>query len=222
MLASRSAGRMLADRLRVLDPLSGRGTTLNQTLMYGWHAAGIDVDAKDFDAYAAFLPRWLKDKRLKHTAQTAKLRRDGRSLGRRLDVTFATGKEEWAAGDTITLSNVLADTREAAQVFRAGSFDVVVTDAPYGVQHGSHASAAGLQRRPLDLLAEAVPGWVRLLRPGGAVGIAVNVRTCPRADALAMLAGAGLEPRDTAAYRGFEHRVDQAIVRDLVVGVRPV
>ena len=222
VLASRSAGRMFADRLRVLDPLSGRGTTLNQTLMYGWHAAGIDVDAKDFDAYAAFLPRWLKDKRLKHTAQTAKLRRDGRSLGRRLDVTFATGKEEWAAGDTITLSNVLADTREVAQVFRAGSFDVVVTDAPYGVQHGSHAGAAGLQRRPLDLLAEAVPGWVRLLRPGGAVGIAVNVRTCPRADALAMLAGAGLEPRDTAAYRGFEHRVDQAIVRDLVVGVRPV
>jgi SAM-dependent methyltransferase len=220
VLASRSAGRMLTDRLRVLDPLCGRGTTLNQALMYGWHAAGVDVDAKDFDAYAAFLPRWLKDKRLKHTAQTAKLRRDGRSLGRRLDVTFATGKEEWAAGDTITLSDVMADTREAAEVFRAGSFDVVVTDAPYGVQHGSHAGAGTLQRRPVDLLAEAVPGWVRLLRPGGAVGIAVNVRTCPRADAIAVLEGAGLEARDTAAYRGFEHRVDQAIVRDLVVGVK--
>jgi len=219
VLASRSAGRMLTDRLRVLDPMSGRGTTLNQALMYGWHAAGIDVDAKDFDAYAAFLPRWLKDKRLKHTAQTAKLRRDGRSLGRRLDVALATGKQEWAAGDTITLSNVLADTREAAEIFRASSFDVVVTDAPYGVQHGSHAGAAGLQRRPLDLLAEAVPGWVRLLRPGGAVGIAVNVRTCPRSDALAVLDQAGLETRDTAAYRGFEHRVDQAIVRDLVVAV---
>jgi SAM-dependent methyltransferase len=221
VLASRSARRMLTHRLRVLDPMSGRGTTLNQALMYGWHAAGIDVDAKDFDAYAAFLPRWLKDKRLKHTAQTAKLRRDGRSLGRRLDVTFATGKQEWAAGDTITLSNVLADTREAAEVFAAGSFDVVVTDAPYGVQHGSHAGG-GLQRRPLDLLVEALPGWVRLLRPGGAVGIAVNVRTCPRADALAALAAAGLEPRDTAAYQGFEHRVDRAIQRDLVVGTLPV
>jgi SAM-dependent methyltransferase len=222
VLASRSAGRMLTDRLRVLDPMSGRGTTLNQALMYGWHAAGIDVDAKDFDAYAAFLPRWLKDKRLKHTAQNAKLRRDGRSLGRRLDVSFATDKAQWAAGDAITLSNVLADTREAADVFRAESFDVVVTDAPYGVQHGSHAGEGDLRRRPGDLLAEAVPGWVRLLRPGGAIGIAVNVRTCPRAEALAVLEQAGLEPRDSAAYRGFEHRVDQAIVRDLVVGVRPV
>jgi SAM-dependent methyltransferase len=220
VLASRSAHRMLTERLRVLDPMSGRGTTLNQALMYGWHAAGVDIDAKDFDAYAAFLPRWLKDKRLKHTAQTARLRRDGRSLGRRLDVTLATGRQEWAAGDTITLSNVLADTREAAEVFRAGSFDVVVTDAPYGVQHGSHAGA-GLQRRPLDLLAEAVPGWVRLLRGGGAVGIAVNVRTCPRADALGVLEQAGLEVRDTASYRGFEHRVDQSIVRDVVVGVKP-
>jgi hypothetical protein len=219
-LSSRSAGRMLTDRLRVLDPMSGRGTTLNQALMYGWHASGIDVDAKDFDAYAAFLPRWLKDKRLKHTAQTAKLRRDGRSLGRRLDVTLATGKDEWAAGDTISLSSVLADTREAADVFRAASFDVVVTDAPYGVQHGSHAGAGGLQRRPLDLLEAAVPGWVGLLRPGGAVGIAVNVRTCRREDALEVLRQAGLDPCDSTAYRGFEHRVDRAIVRDLVVGVK--
>ena len=220
MLASGSAPRMLTDRLRVLDPLCGRGTTLNQVLMYGWHAAGVDIDSADFDTYAAFLPRWLKDKRLKHTATTAKLRRDGRTLGRRLDVELATSKQAWAAGDTITLSTALADTREAAEVFKAASFDALVTDAPYGVQHGSR-SAGGLQRRPLELLAEALPGWSRLLRPGGAVGIAINVRTCPRDEALALLRDTGLEPRDTAAYRGFEHRVDQAILRDLVVGVRP-
>ncbi|HEY3529482.1 MAG TPA: SAM-dependent methyltransferase [Nocardioides sp.] len=221
VLASGSAARMLTDRLRVLDPLCGRGTTLNQTLMYGWHASGIDVDSADFETYAAFLPRWLKDKRLKHTATTAKLRREGRTLGRRFDVELATSKQAWADGDTITVSTALTDTREASEVFKAASFDVVVTDAPYGVQHGSR-SGGGLQRRPRELLAESLPGWVRLLRPGGAVGIALNVRTCPRDDALAMLTDAGLEPRDTTAYRGFEHRVDQAIQRDLVVAVNPV
>ncbi len=221
VLASGSAHRMLTDRLRVLDPLCGRGTTLNQVLMYGWHAAGVDLDRADFEAYAAFLSRWLKDKRLKHTEATAKLRRDGRVLGRRLDVELATSKQAWTDRDTITVTTALADTREAAEVFKAATFDAVVTDAPYGVQHGSRAGG-GLQRRPLQLLAEALPGWVRLLRPGGAVGIAVNVNTCPRADVLALLAEAGLEPRDTPAYRGFQHRVDQAIRRDLVVGVRPV
>jgi SAM-dependent methyltransferase len=221
VLASDSAGRMLTDRLRVLDPLCGRGTTLNQVLMYGWHAAGVDSDETDFETYAAFLPRWLKDKHLKHTATTARLRRDGRTLGRRLDVELATSRQAWADGDTITVSNALADTTDAAEVFRAASFDAVVTDAPYGVQHGSR-SRGGLQRGPLDLLAEAVPGWVRLLRPGGAVGIAVNVRTCPRDAAWALLAEAGLQPRDTPAYLGFEHRVDQAILRDVVVARKPV
>jgi SAM-dependent methyltransferase len=220
VLASCSAERMLTDRLRVLDPLCGRGTTLNQVLMYGWHASGVDRDAKDFDAYAAFLPRWLKDKRLKHTATSAKLRRDGQSLGRRLDVELATSKEAWAAGDTITLSVALADTRVTAEIFRAASVDAVVTDAPYGVQHGSHGGDDSLHRRPLVLLAEALPGWVHVLRSGGAVGIAVNTRTCPRDEALALLADAGLEPRDDPAYRGFEHRVDRAIVRDVVVGVK--
>ena len=218
--ASAAAGRMLTDRLRVLDPLCGRGTTVNQVISYGWHAAGIDLDAADFEAYAAFLPRWLKDKRLKHSAATARLRRDGRTLGRRLDVELATSKQAWAEGDTITVTTALADTLDAPQVFRTASFDAVVTDAPYGVHHGSRSGGA-LQRRPLELLAEALPGWVRLLRPGGAVGIAVNVHTSPRAEVLALLADAGLEPRDTPAYRGFEHRVDQAILRDVVVGVKP-
>jgi SAM-dependent methyltransferase len=221
VLASRSADRMLGDRLRVLDPLCGRGTTLNQVLMYGWHASGVERDAQDFDAYAAFLPRWLKDKRLKHTASTAKLRRDGHTLGRRLDVELATTKEAWASGDTITLTAALADTRATGEVFKAVSVDAVVTDAPYGVQHGSHGGDGGLQRRPLELLADALPGWVHVLRPGGAVGIAVNTRTCPRGQALALLADAGLEPRDDAAYGGFAHRVDRAIERDLVVAVKP-
>src|SRR4051812_2687843 len=220
VLASHSAGRMLTHRLRVLDPLAGRGTTLNQVLMYGWHASGVDRNAKDFDAYAAFLRRWLEDKRLKHTATVAKLRRDGQTLGRRLDVELATSKERWAAGDRITLSSVLADTRAAAEVFRSGSVDVVVTDAPYGVQHGSHGGDGGMRRQPLELLGEALPGWASVLRPGGAVGIAVNTRTCPREEAVALLAEVGLEPRETAAYRGFEHRVDRVIVRDIVVGVK--
>ena len=222
VLASQSAGRMLTDRLRVLDPLCGRGTTLNQVLMYGWHASGVDRDTKDFDAYAAFLPRWLKDKRLKHTATTARLRREGEALGRRLDVQLATSKEAWSAGDTITLSVALADTRATGEVFKAASVDVVVADAPYGVQHGSRGGGGDLQRRPLELLSEALPGWVRVLRPGGALGIAVNTHTCPRDQALSLLAGAGLEPRDDAAYRGFEHRVDRAITRDLVVATKAV
>ena len=208
--------------LRVLDPMCGRGTTLNQVLMNGWHAAGLDVDGRDFDAYAAFLRQWLKAKRLKHTADVTPLRRDGKKLGRRLRAEIGATKDDWKAGRAITLDYVNADTVHTRAVHRAASFDAVVVDAPYGVQHGSRGGGGDLQRRPLELLSEALPGWVRVLRPGGALGIAVNTHTCPRDQALSLLAGAGLEPRDDAAYRGFEHRVDRAITRDLVVATKAV
>jgi hypothetical protein len=224
VLASRSADRMLTDRLRVLDPLCGRGTTVNQVLMYGWHATGVERDAHDFDTYAAFLTRWLKDKRLKHTATTAKLRRDGRTLGRRLDVELATSKEAWAGGDTISVSVALADTRETGRVFKAASVDAIVTDAPYGVQHGSRPHGGGnagrLSRSPVDLLAAAVPVWQPLLRPGGAIGISWNTFVASRDQLAGILDAHGFTVRDSEPYRGFVHRVDQAINRDIIVATK--
>ena len=203
VLASGSAPRMLTDRLRVLDPLCGRGTTLNQVLMYGWHAAGVDVDSADFDAYAAFLPRWLKDKRLKHTATTAKLRRDGRTLGRRLDVELADrqgglggrrhdhpvdGARRHPGGGR-GLPGRRASTRSSPTRRTACS-----------TAAGRAAASSG---SPLELLAEAA---ARLgpacCAPAERSGIAINVRTCPRDDALALLATPAWSratPRRTAA-----------------------
>lgn len=212
-----------ADRpgpLRVLDPMCGRGTTLNQVLLNGWHAAGVDVDEKDFEAYAAFLRRWLQDKRLRHTLEVSPLRRDGTRLGRRLQARVGETKEE-LADRPLHVDYALTDTVNARKVHAAGTFDAVVTDAPYGVQHGSR-SGGGLTRGPLDLLRDAVPVWAELLRPGGAVGIAWNTRVARRTDALAVLETSGLEPLDDGPYRALEHRVDQAIQRDVLVARRPV
>ncbi len=206
--------------LTVLDPMCGRGTTLNQVLMNGWHARGVDVDERDFDAYAAFLRQWLKDKRLKHSADTSPVRRDGAKLGRRFHVEVGVTKEDWKAGRTLTLDYVNADTLDTRVLHKAASVDAVVTDAPYGVQHGS-LSGGRLARNPLDLLREAVPVWAEVLRPGGAMGIAWNTRVASRRDALAVLVGAGLEPLDDGPYRALEHRVDQSIQRDLLVARKP-
>ena len=206
--------------LKVLDPMCGRGTTLNQVLMNGWHALGLDLDERDFDAYSAFLRTWLTTKRLKHSAEVTPVRRDGAKLGRRLHAEVGATKEEWKAGEAITVDYVNADTLHTRAVHKAASVDAVVTDAPYGVQHGSR-SGGRLDRDPLDLLREAVPIWADVLRPGGAMGIAWNTHVAGRDDALAMLADAGLEPLDDGPYRGFAHRVDQAIQRDLLVAWKP-
>lgn len=135
-----------SDRPRyLLDPLCGRGTTLNHAIMYGLHATGLDVDAKDFEAYEAFIKTWLRNKRVKHTAESGVLRRNKARLGRRLDIEYAFTKEDYKAGETRKLVYFNADTLTTDEVLRANSADVIVTDAPYGVQHGNHRDT-GLQR----------------------------------------------------------------------------
>lgn len=229
LLSADFGGEMLDRRLHVFDPLCGRGTTLNQALMYGYDATGVDLDEKDFEAYSGFLRTWLKRKRLKHSAEITPVRRNRKRLGRRLHVEVGLPGRS-APRRTRELTMVQADTLQAREIFRREAFDVVVADLPYGVQHGSRgprsAGSGGgarpaLSRRPLELLRAALPVWTELVRPGGAVGLAWNTLVADRSDAEAELAKAGLEVCDSPAYLAFRHRVDGSIVRDILVARRP-
>jgi hypothetical protein len=219
VLSTDRPGDYLKERLRVLDPMCGRGTTLNQAMMYGYDAAGLDIDGKDFEEYGRFIRTWLKNKRIKHKATAAPIRREHTQLGRRLDISLGTDKESYKAGDALQLSFVNGDTVRSAEFFRPGSFDVIVTDAPYGVRHGSRADR--LSRTPTELLRAALPGWVTLLRGGGAIGISWNTYVADRAELAELLGEAGLTVLDDEPYRGFVHRVDQAIMRDVLVAAKP-
>lgn len=221
LLSSEFAPEMLRRKFSVLDPLCGRGTTLNQALMYGFDAAGVDRDRGDFEAYSTYIQTWLKRKRVKHRAESGPVRRNRQVVARRLQVSLAAGKEAYKAGQTQRLDVVNADTTRSLEFFRPGTQDLLVADAPYGVQHGSRSADRASARSPLALLAEAVPIWATLLRPGGAVGIAWNTYVARREDAVPILADAGLEVLTTGPYLGFAHRVDQAIIRDVLVARKP-
>jgi hypothetical protein len=221
LCATTFAGELLERRFRVMDPLCGRGTTLNQALMYGFDAAGMDLDARDFDAYAGFIQTWLKGKRLKHQASVAPVRRHHRTVGRRLQVTLAATREAYRAGEAQDLEVVNTDTTQALEFFRRGRFDVVVADLPYGVQQGSRTGERGLRRAPAELLTAALPVWTELLRPGGAVGVSWNTHVAPRDQLTGIMESAGLQVQAGDAYLRFQHRVDQAIVRDVLVARRP-
>jgi SAM-dependent methyltransferase len=222
LLAAARPGDMLIRRLAVLDPLCGRGTTLNQALMYGYDVAGVEIDGDDFDAYAHFIVTWLKQKRLKHEVDSTAVARNRTHIGRRLDVRFGRSKDLYKQGQVQKVSVVNADTRQARAFFRPHSFDAIVADAPYGVRHGSQQSENSFSRRPLPLLREAVPVWAELLAPGGALGISWNTYLARRQDLIEVLASSGLEVASSAAHGDLSHRVDQAIVRDLVVACKPL
>ena len=64
-------------------------------------------------------------------------------------------------------------------------------------------------------------GWIGAMKPGAAIGMSWNAKVLPRPQLVGILLDHGLEPKTSAAHLQFEHRVDQAITRDLVVAVKP-
>ena len=217
-LAQVTTGRQ---QLSVLDPLAGRGTTLLAGWMRGLDVAGVEVDEKAVEAMAAYVTAYLRRKRLKHTARTTPVRREGKSLGKRFDA------EVTVDGRALTLGVFTGDTRQSAALWGRRTFDASVTDAPYGVVHGSQTDVKGAPTGPkrdrsaAGLLTAAVPVWAGQLRAGGALGVSWNTYGMSREDLVAVLAGAGLDVRDDGPWRSFSHRVDSSIQRDLVVAVKP-
>jgi SAM-dependent methyltransferase len=205
------------ERVRLLDPVCGRGTTLNRAALYGIDAFGIEVESRDVAAYDTFITTWLKDHRMKHTVERAALRKGRPRPAHRLTIRYGASKD---SATHRVLDVVHDDSRAARDHHKARSVDLVVGDLPYGVQHGS-TSDRGRARGPEGLLVDALPAWVDVLRPGGGVALAWNRRTLARARFVELAADAGLEVWHPDDDR-FAHRVDRSITRDVLVGHRPI
>ncbi len=201
----------------VLDPLCGRGTTLLQAWRLGHDAAGVEADEKAVEAFAAYLKTYLRRKRIKHTAEMTPVRREGKSLGKRFDA------EVTVDGRNLSLGVFTGDTRQSAKLWGKRRFDAIVTDAPYGIVHGSVSDVRGGTRRDRSasgLLADAIPVWTGQLRIGGALGLSWNTLGTPRERVVELLGAAGLVVRDDGPWRRFSHRVDSSVHRDVIVAVR--
>jgi hypothetical protein len=203
--------RSTGTRLRVIDPLCGRGTTLNQAVMYGLDAVGIENDRRDVDAYISFFATWLKNKRVKHHVERQRLRST---------ITLAATKAEQKRSGAQGVVVIADETTRAVEHVGKNSMDALVADLPYGVHHGSRGGS-GLSRRPLELLHDALPVWRTVLRPGSAMAMAWNTRTLEREAFLQALESAGLEPIDAGENMDFAHQVDSSITRDVIVARRP-
>ena len=206
--------------ISILDPLCGRGTVLSTAMMLGCNAAGVEVEAKAVEAYAAYLRSYLRRKRLKHNLEVNPVRREGKIIGKRLEAAvIPNGRER-----PIALTVFSGDTRQSGALFGKRRFEAVVTDAPYGVVHGSRTDVSGVggrDRSAAGLISEALPVWTMQLKPGGALGLSFNAIGLRRERLLDLVAAAGLEPLDSGPYRDFEHRVDSSIRRDIVVALKP-
>jgi SAM-dependent methyltransferase len=211
--------RLLAgERVHLLDPACGRGTSLNRAVVYGMDATGIELDQRDVEAYTTFLLTWMKDKRLKHQLQQARLRKGRDTPAHRITVTYGQGKDR-AAHHVVDV--IHDDTLNARTHLGARTMDLLVCDLPYGVQHGSQPDTGRLERGPGGLLRRALPVWLDLLRPGAAMALGWNRKTLPRAELVELVTASGFELRVDPDDSSFAHRVDRSIHRDVLVAARP-
>lgn len=203
---------------QILDPLAGRGTTLSTALLLGHDAYGVEGDERAFEQFASFYKTWLRRKRIKHTADVRPVRRDGRTVGKKFEA-------ELQAGDLrLRVASFTGDTRSSADLFGKKKFDAIVTDAPYGVAHGSTTDVRGTSgrrdRSAAGLLREAIPVWAGQLMHGGAIGISWNTLGLTREDLSSILQRADLQVREGGPWERFAHRVDSSIHRDLIVATK--
>ena len=202
----------IGDELNILDPLCGKGTTMFEALLNGYNAYGVETEERVLHEGTVFFKKYLENLRYKHSMHQEKQGMN-RYTAKKTKIKIGRGKND-ISKEAIFVSG---DTRDTAAFFKKNSMHIIVGDLPYGVQHGSKKDNRGKSRNALPLITEALPAWYSVLKPGGALALAYNLFLIRREEMEQALSNAGF----TLTNHSFVHRVDQAINRDLIIGIKP-
>jgi hypothetical protein len=195
-----------AERLRILDPLAGGGTTLFLALAAGYDAFGVEMERQDVETTAVFVRQYLESERISHK----ELDEHGRKAGRRYQFEIGPRNER----HLLVLAQ--GDTREADLHMRDVSggphMHAIVGDLPYGIQHFGEISS---------WLGTVLPVWERMLLPGGTLALAWNATRIERAAMVELIERCTqLHVCNNEPFTQFAHAVDRVIKkRDIIVGV---
>lgn len=192
------------ERLRILDPLAGGGTTLFLALAYGYDAFGIERERQDVETTAVFIKQYLESERISYKETDER----GRRAGRRYH--FEIGPK----GQSRSLVLVNGDTTQAEmhvrEVIGGPKMHAVVSDLPYGIQHFGELTS---------LLEQALSAWERILLPGGTLALSWNATRVERAELSTFIEQhTNLSVLNIPPYTQFAHAVDRVIKRrDILV-----
>lgn len=195
------------ERLRILDPLAGGGTTLFIGLALGYDVFGIESSKTDVETTAQFVRQFCTEARI-HCKETDERHR---RAGRRYQFEIGPRK------DTRSLVLANGNTQDALTHMReingGPRMHCLVGDLPYGIQHFGEIAS---------LLRQALPVWETMLLSGGALSLAWNATRITREEMLEFFAQhSKLTILDTPPYTEFVHSVDRVIKkRDLLVAVK--
>jgi hypothetical protein len=202
-------------RLRFADPMCSRGTSLFQAVNRGWDAYGCDISSADLRELTQYFKRYLEYHKIKHAHERESFTVQGAKPAPAFSFAFAESADEYRAGNKHILRGAECDCALINRLFGKPRYHVMAADLPYGVQH---APGGGSLEK---LLARSMPGWRDALLPGGALALSFNTNIIKRETIRSIMEGGGLTAMRQGPWDGFAHWVEQAVDRDVAVGVRP-
>lgn len=213
-----AASDTMRPRPVLLDPMCGQGTTLFEAAIHGFSAIGVETLEQPLHKGQIYFTKYLENGRYKHSIREERITRDGKRLGQSVQVDYALTREEWQRETPRFIRFIRGDSAQCKLLLPRACADILVCDLPYGVQHGA-SGRDGLRRDASELAAACAPGWLLALRPGGAAALSYNSHTTRRDKLQKGLEQAGFQV--LPQMPGLEHRVDQSILRDVIVAKKP-
>ncbi len=207
--------------LELLDPVAGKGTTLFEATTFGYHAYGIETEEQAVQDGQTFFKKFLEQERFKH-ARSARVifKNEEHKPAQITEFVYAKSKDEYKNESLRRiLGMVHGSSKEAHSYFKKERFNVIVGDLPYGIKHGNKAGKmySSPTRNPFHLVSECLPEWKKVLKKGGTIVLAWNSNLINRKKFGDIFLNEGFELCTEPPFDQFEHRVDSAIKRDVIV-----
>ncbi|GMQ55921.1 DNA methylase [Vallitalea sediminicola] len=211
-----------SNKITLFDPMCGKGTTLYEGFIRGYDVKGIEINAQWTKEIGTYLIRFLKEGRYKHKAINSKQSNSkGKKIADVFTLTSAANKIDYNNGNIQTFQMFNSDTTLANILVKKKSCDIIVSDLPYGVQHGSkNNKGSDISRSPLELIKTAIPAWNHALKVKGSMVLSYNEFTMKYRDISTVLQENGFKVLNEPPYNDYLHRVNQSINRNLIVAVK--
>lgn len=217
-----SACETNSEKICLIDPMCGKGTTLYEGIIRGFDVFGVEINSQWTQEIYTYLLRYLKTGKYKHKSEKGKQSSPkGKKIAEYFKVITACTKELYNKKCMQNINVFNSDTRNTGILIKKESCDILVSDLPYGVQHGSkNEKDSNLNRSPLDLLKDCIPSWKKVIKVGGSVVISFNEFTLKYSDVEKVFESNGFKVLNEDPYINYIHRVDQSINRNLIVAVK--
>jgi hypothetical protein len=214
----------LDDTIQLLDPVSGKGTTLFEGAIRGFDVTGIETERKMVHEATIFFKKFLEQEKYKHALSKHTMYSSTTGSEAFIQLfEYARDKENFKSEKSRKhLAFIAGSAIHARRYFKAEKFHLIIGDLPYGIAHGNKGKKKHNTptRSPEELMDTCLPDFHKILKTGGSLVLAWNTFVWPREAFVDLLQKEGFQVLTDGPYGDFVHRVDQSIKRDIVVALK--